>query len=343
MTISFKPKQVTKRLLTALPARAKEVITGRYGLDDNAKKQTLESIGKKYGITRERVRQIEAYSLSLIRKSEVYEQEGPTFKELHNFVKSKGGLMKTQELLNSLSTDKSTQNHFSFLLALGDGFYHHKEDDELHHHWHVDKDLAKNIQNSLKKVYNDLSDDEIVPEAKLIDKFLTYCKDVNEEYKDAEILKRWLSMSKLIGKNPLGEWGKIDSSNVSTKSVRDYAYLVIRQHGSPIHFKEVAKKISEVFGKKAHVATTHNELIKDKRFVLVGRGLYALREWGYASGVVRDVIANVIRKYGKMTKEEIVKQVLKERFVKENTVLINLQNSRHFSKDKDGKYSIKGE
>ncbi len=341
MSISFKPKQVTKRLLSALPPRAREVIVGRYGLGDDAKKQTLESIGQKYDITRERVRQIEAYSLNLIRKSEVYLKESSVFKELHDFIKRRGGIVPSHDLLPAISADKTVQNHVLFLLSLGDKFSSHKEDESFHHRWHIDEGLSTIIHNSLQKVYNDLGDEEIIPESKLIDNFLTYCKNINEEYKQEEILKRWLSMSKLIGKNPLGEWGRINSANVSTKSVRDYAYLVIRQHGEPMHFREVAKKIQETFSKKAHVATTHNELIKDKRFVLVGRGLYALREWGYSSGIVRDVIADVIRKYGKMTKEEVVKKVLQERFVKENTVLINLQNSRYFVKDKDNKYSVK--
>jgi DNA-directed RNA polymerase delta subunit len=125
---------------------------------------------------------------------------------------------------------------------------------------------------------------------------------------------------------------------VNAKGMRDYAFLVIRKHGSPIHFKEVAKAISQYFDKKAHVATTHNELIKDPRFVLVGRGLYALAEWGYMSGVVKDVIKKIIDKEGPLTKEEIVKKVLKERYVKENTILVNLQNNKFFKKDKEGRY-----
>jgi len=114
----------------------------------------------------------------------------------------------------------------------------------------------------------------------------------------------------------------------------------MRKHGSPIHFREVAKAISEMFNKKAHVATTHNELIKDPRFVLVGRGLYALTEWGYLSGVVKDVIKKVIDKNGPMTKDEIIDKVLKERYVKKNTIIVNLQNPKFFKKDKDGRYSI---
>ena len=96
----------------------------------------------------------------------------------------------------------------------------------------------------------------------------------------------------------------------------------------------------KLFNKKAHIATTHNELIKDKRFVLVGRGLYALAEWGYLSGVVKDVIKKVLDKHGPLPKDEIIQKVLKERFVKENTILVNLQNNKFFKKDKDGRYHL---
>ena len=122
--------------------------------------------------------------------------------------------------------------------------------------------------------------------------------------------------------------------------MRDYAFLVIRKHGSPIHFRDVADSITKVFNKKAHVATTHNELIKDPRFVLVGRGLYALAEWGYMSGVVRDVIKKVIEKNGPLTRQEVIDKVLKERYVKENTIVVNLQNPKFFKKDEVGKYHL---
>jgi thioredoxin reductase len=107
-----------------------------------------------------------------------------------------------------------------------------------------------------------------------------------------------------------------------------------------MHFTEVARIIGETFGKKAHIATCHNELIKDDRFVLVGRGLYALKEWGYMSGIVREVIEEVIKKNGPLTKDEIIEKVLKERYVKPNTILVNIQNPKYFKKDKAGKYSM---
>ena len=114
---------------------------------------------------------------------------------------------------------------------------------------------------------------------------------------------------------------------------------MMRKHGSPMHFREVAEAITNTFEKKCHTATCHNELIKDNRFVLVGRGMYALSEWGYKPGVVRDVIKEILKREGPRTKEEVVDKVLKERYLKKNTILVNLQNPKYFKKNKDKKYS----
>ncbi|MBX4195516.1 hypothetical protein KW796_00965 [Candidatus Parcubacteria bacterium] len=337
-TLSFKPKAVTKRLLSVLSKRGQDVIENRYGLGVKATRMTLDAIGKKYEITRERVRQIENHSLTIIRKSKEYKDLRPVFDELKALVLELGGIVSEKDLLKHLSKDQSTQNHLNFLLVIGEEFIREKEDEEFKHRWHVDPELAKRIQGALRKLYSKLSDDELVLESDLIDDFLEEVKDLNDKYKNEEVIKRWLSISNKIGKNPLGEWGRATSPNVNAKGMRDYAFLVIRKHGSPIHFKEVAKAISQYFDKKAHVATTHNELIKDPRFVLVGRGLYALAEWGYMSGVVKDVIKKILEKEGPLTKDEVIKKVLKERYVKENTIMVNLQNPKYFKKDPSGRY-----
>lgn len=337
-TITFKPKQVTKRLLSVLGERGRDVMSSRYGLGKTADKMTLEAIGKKYGITRERVRQIENHALQSIRKSKEFEKEKKVFEELESLMNSLGGIMVEEDLLNHITKDKTTHNHLAFLLILGDRFKKKREDDHFKHRWYVDEELSERVHASLHNLYSNLSDEDLVSESDIMASFLEHLKEVSDEYKKEEILKRWLSISKTIGKNPLGEWGKTVSPNVNAKGMRDYAFLVIRKHGSPIHFTEVADRITKLFGKKAHVATTHNELIKDPRFVLVGRGLYALSEWGYISGVVKDVIKKVLEKHGPLPKEKIIEKVLNERYVKENTILVNLQNPKFFKKDKEGKY-----
>jgi hypothetical protein len=338
--INFKPKQASKALIGALSPRSRDVMTKRYGLGKDFEPMTLDAIGKTYGITRERVRQIENHALAVIRKSKQYAEQKPVFDEIETVIHSLGGIVVEQDLLDYVSSDSSIQSHINFILVVGHPFNKVKEDEDFKHRWFIDNTLADKVHNALKKLYSTLKDEDLLSEPDIIKSFLEQIEDVSEKYKSEEIAKRWLALSKKIGKNTLGEWGKSESSNISTKGMRDYAYLIIRKHGSPIHFREVAKIITDVFKIKAHVATCHNELIKDPRFVLVGRGLYALSEWGYMSGVVKDVIKKILEKNGPLTKAEVIQKVLKERYVKENTIVINLQNPKYFKKNKEGKYEI---
>lgn len=339
-TITFKPKQVTKKILSGLQPRAYEVIINRFGLSDDTQRKTLEAIGKKYGITRERVRQIENTAMSFIRKSDTFKNENQIFEELKKLVDAMGAIVSEQELLTHLSKDKLTQNYLHFFLTLGNDFFKHKEDDHFKTHWTIDSDTANKIRATLDNIYDNLSDDQLISEGDLISRFLSEVSEISEQYRNEEIARRWLSISKKLSKNPLGEWGKTASPGIKTRGVKDYAYLMMKKHGSPMHFREVAKAVFETFNKKCHIATCHNELIKDKRFVLVGRGIYALAEWGYKTGVVKDVIRDLLKKNGPMKKEDIIEQVMKERYLKKNTILVNLQNAKYFKKNKNGEYTI---
>jgi hypothetical protein len=340
MATSYKAKQISKKLLAELGERALDVVSNRFGLTPDAERKTLESIGQKYGITRERVRQIESAALSSIRKSESFEEAGTAFDELHQIIHGLGGMVSEEEILSHVAKDQASQNHVHFHLTLADHFEDHRENDHFKKRWSVRGDVADQVHDALKKLYKSISLNELLSEEELVSRFVDQLENVAEEVKDEEIVRRWLRLSKKIGSNPLGEWGRADSKSVNVRGVKDYAFLVMRRHGSPMHFREVAQAITDTFGKKTHPATTHNELIKDARFVLVGRGLYGLREWGYKPGVVADVIREIIEKEGPLSKDEIVDKVLKERYLKRNTILVNLQNPKKFKKNKDGKYTV---
>lgn len=338
--LTFKPKDVTKKLLAVLAPRAREVVGKRYGLEDGNKRQTLESIGQKYGITRERVRQIENAALAAIKKSPEFKTFDPIFDQLKQVLHDHGGIVHEDQFLEAVAKDQASQNHIHFLLVLGEAFTKLKEDDEFHHRWTVDARLADKVHNSIRNLCQNFSESDLVSEPELISSFLNELKDVTKDPEVKEFAKSWISLSKRIGKNPLGEWGLSQSPNVHMRGIRDYAFLVLRKHGSPMHFTEVASEITKMFGKKAHPATCHNELIKDKRFVLVGRGLYALTEWGYSRGIVSEVIKNILDKEGPLSRDEVIAKVKKERYVKDNTIMVNLQNNKLFKKTKDGKYTL---
>lgn len=336
--LSFDTTTLVKRLLAEVPERAREVLVHRFGLGASAERETLEAIGERWGITRERVRQIEAAGIEAIRTSKAFEDATPSFDELAERIRAMGGIVHEEELLASLATDEKSRNRIRFLLVVGSAFFRERETDDFYARWHVDPSTAEAVHKALSRLYSSLDDTQVLAEKEIIDRFLEELKDVNEAYRDEEVLKRWLSLSKSIAANPLSEWGKASSPAIRTKGIRDYAYLVIKRHGQPMHFSDVAKAIGTLFAKEAHVATTHNELIKDERFVLVGRGLYALSEWGYQPGVVRDVIRDVLASKGPLTREEVIEEVKKVRYVKDNTILVNLNDPKHFKKSKDGTY-----
>lgn len=337
--VSFDSAAVVKKLLAEVPERAREVLTLRFGLEGAGERETLEAIGERWGITRERVRQIEASGIESVRASKSFKTTEAAFEELRVYIEKLGGIVVEEHLLERLAADEKARNRFRFLLVVGSAFFRERETDEFYARWHVDHKTADKVHKALSSLYGSLSDDEVLIESHLFDRFLTELKDVNDAYRDEEVLKRWLSISKTISANPLAEWGRAHAPAIRTKGIRDYAYLVIKKKGSPMHFKDVATAISEMFSKKAHVATTHNELMKDERFVLVGRGLYALSEWGYTPGVVRDVIRDILAKKP-LTREQVLDEVKKVRYVKDNTILVNLNDPRYFKRQKNGTYAV---
>ncbi len=339
-SISFKPKNVTKKLLLALSPRAQDVLTKRYGLDSDLQSHTLEAIGQIYGITRERVRQIENHAIASIQKSDTYKEFLESFEELRVAVAELGSVIAEQQLLGTLTKDAVNKNHLFFILVLGTPFTRKKEDDNFHHRWFVEENVADEVEKALGKIHASLEEDELLSEEDILKSFVEHLDEEVAKNYDEDTLRRWLSLSKKIARNPLGEWGASSSPNVRAKGIRDFAYLAVKRHGSPMHFREVAKAIEALFAREAHIATCHNELIKDKRFVLVGRGLYALTEWGYSAGVVKDVLRDILKKEGALSRNEIIDKVRKERYVKDNTIIVNLQDVALFRKLPDGRYTL---
>ena len=337
--LSFIPKNITKELLSGLPERSRKVLIDRYGLSAKGESRTLDAIGQEYGITRERIRQIENHGLSTVRDSDAYEAEQSTLEDLKKVIHTLGGILAEETLLSQVAKSESDHNHLVFLLTVGHHFDYAREDSDFKARWHIDEQLAEQVENALTALYESIEANRLTTEEDFLQVFSKHLKQEGVKSRPDDVLVRWLLISKRIGKNPLGECGRLDSPHVRIKNTRDFAYLTLKRHGSPMHFTEVAKGIEKLFGRETHPATTHNELIKDNRFVLVGRGLYALKEWGYEPGVVRDVIKGILEREGPLTREEIVDRVKRERYVKDATIAVNLQNSM-FMRSPDGKYAI---
>ena len=336
---NFEYKKICSNLIKGLPDRVSDVLVRRFGLK-SGNKETLEAIGQSYDITRERVRQIEEEGFSKVKPKIKEYQE--VFDYFADYLKPFGGVKKEDVLLSSLG-GKKYQSHVYFLLTLAQDFERHFEDKDFYSFWAKGKESV----DSAKKVVA-LAVDKLKEHKKpvTLDELLKIQKNELSKVCGAkECFNSYIEISKNIQGNPDGQIGLADWVEINPRGIKDKAYLVIKKAGKSLHFTDVAKMIENLAffsQKKVHTATVHNELIKDSRFVLVGRGLYGLKEWGYEPGVVREIIAKVLKEAKTpLAKDEIVEKVLKQRMVKENTVFLNLQNKNYFVKDSTGKYAVK--
>jgi len=328
--MKFNYQKICKDLTKGLDTRTSDIIERRFGL--KGKKETLEAIGSSYNITRERVRQIEAEGFSKIRPR--LNDNKAVFDYFYKSLVDFGKLNKEQSLLEYLGGDKF-QNHIFFLLTNADSFDRSAENDKLYSFWTVDKKAVNEAQKVIKSTIERFKKEK---------KTLSLDDLLKKQSLSKNVFISYIGISKHIQKDPEGRFGLANWLEINPKGIKDKAYLVLNKEKTPLHFTEVASKIEKLpypGHNKIHTATVHNELIKDNRFVLIGRGLYALKEWGYESGVVRDVIIKTLKTSKKpLSKEEILKKVLAQRFVKENTVVLNLQNKNYFLRDNKGRYSI---
>ncbi|HVY67699.1 MAG TPA: hypothetical protein VHA30_02305, partial [Patescibacteria group bacterium] len=165
-----------------------------------------------------------------------------------------------------------------------------------------------------------------------------------EELPDKVVLN-YLELTVEIEKNVYGHWGLSLWKEVTPKDVGDKAYLVMKHHKQPEHYSAITEMINKANfdGRTAYKETVHNELIKDPRFILIGRGIYALSEWGYKPGVVADVIVEILKQAGQpLPKDKIIEEVMKRRMVKKNTILVGLSNKKFFKKVGKNAYALAG-
>ncbi len=332
-------------LISGLSPRQKDIIEQRFGL--NGKKRTLATVGKKYSLTRERVRQIESASLkSISEKLKKNQAAGRIIEDAINHLKKVGGVMRENVFLNELrglfKTNTITGEQLKFIFEVFKTPLHQIEEKNFYSFWYLNKEsqkLAVDFINKLEKFIADKKE-ELITHKKFDELFAQVVKSHN--VKDF-IALNYASISKKFGVSPFGDFGLTHWEEITPKTARARAYLILKKHSAPLHFKEIAKKINELKLNKRHALyqTIHNELIKDPRFVLVGRGMYGLSEFGLKPGIAKDVIMRILKTKGPLHKEEVVDLVKQERFLKDNTILLNLQNRRHFKRMPDGKYSVK--
>lgn len=313
--------------------RDRDILLRRYGIATGST-QTLEEIGKDMGITRERVRQIEKAAITKIRQQ--FNHDHQLNDILIAITNDKGGIIGFASLMNQLDLDGKMQPHLSFLIKINPKFTFVDKNDG-----HADLLFLSDIYNEsgVRKLHEQLV--TVVSESGKPSRFDKFSKKLDPKHNSAALQELALASTDIA--NLDNTWGLSIWPEVNPKSIRDKIYLVLKKNARPMHFSEISTKISELKANPKDVTTqaVHNELIKDGRFVLIGRGIYALGEWGYNPGTVADIIEEILKEKSPLSKEDIITRVLARRQVKTTTIALNLQEKPQFTKDKNDLYSLK--
>lgn len=318
--------------------REREIITRRFGLYD--RKETLEQIGELLGITRERVRQLEK---AILIRLKIASEEGkiPNVQTLEKIIvrelSEMGRLATVSDLTDKLTekADNLKRSRVAFIAELAPHLTVVNENDNYRYAVGISE------YGDEKKLRTAI--DEIVKTIKKHGEPLTIDQLHDQlDYEHPSIVRALASVSKHLS-NLKDMWGLNKWPTVNPKNIRDKIYVILAENGKPLHFSEIADAIKDSSFSRKNVTTQaiHNELIKDKRFVLIGRGIYALDSWGYSKGTVADTIADILRKSTEpLHRDEIVKRVLKNRQVKETTILLNLQSKPQFKRVAKATYAL---
>jgi hypothetical protein len=318
--------------------REREIITRRFGLFD--RRETLEQIGELLGITRERVRQLEKAILIRL-KIAAEENKVPAINEVERTIirdlSETGRVARIQDLTERLSQGSNARHraHVAFIAELSPNLVVVGENDHYHH------SVGIKEHGDDKKIKADV--DEIVKTIKKHGEPLQI-EELHSKLKheNPTQVRALASTSKHLA-HLKDNWGLTKWPTVNPKNIRDKIYVILAENGTPMHFSDIAKTIKESDFKRKDVTTQaiHNELIKDKRFVLIGRGIYALDNWGFSKGTVADIITDVLKSAKEpLHRDEIVKRVLKSRQVKETTILLNLQSKSQFKRVAKATYAL---
>lgn len=366
----FDPVGVVSLLFKNLLKREQEVLKRRFALD-GATRDTLEKIGREYAITRERVRQIEASGLRKIRailKDEKEKLNARIVEDTMETVLSEyGGIMREDLMLDEVlgnvrsSRDELYRKNLLFLLTylLEEHDRIMRAEANISHEpfWYLSDIEIEKVRSSIDTLVNFLSAhgnpvvlDELIGKIRVWDPGneanqgnCLYMDNNFENNKFRNFVLSQLNISKSVNQNILDQWGLVEWSTVVPRRMNDKIYLALKKENKPLHFAQIAEKINEINfdRKKAYPATVHNELILDPKYILVGRGVYALREWGYTDGTVSEVIRKFLEKAAKpLSKDEIMEEVLKQRLVRKATIALALNDRSKFMVDEKGRYSL---
>lgn len=342
-------REAARTMLGLLDERSRRILDARYGLT-RGEPQTLQAVGDSEHLTRERIRQIEASATASLRApgSALPELVLRARAGLRDLLSSLGGATTEQTLVDAVGGGNGQDRcALRFVLSTLPDVTEASETQRTYVHWTLadtrngDQGAEAQTLEGILEVAAQLLQraNRVLPEKE----FLANVREAVKVNLTEDALRSLLGVGKIIVRTPFGEWGLKGWVETTPRSAGDKAYVVLKRFGKPLHFTAVAAEINRVgfTGKRVHPQTVHNELIRSKRFVLVGRGIYGLREWGFEPGTVADVLVRVLSSANRpMSRQDLIDAALKQRLVKRNTVLLALQNRSLFRDAGNGMYAL---
>lgn len=321
-----------KRLLGLLSKKEKDVIERRFAIG-HTNRETLDRIGKRYSVTRERIRQIESVAIQkLIRIS-----QDKSIRVLHDLAQQTladhGGAMFEDLLISEMlkhidEPSKVDINSLKFTLKVSRSVQKQEKNQFHRTFWHTQETTAAVVKAAMKDVKKFLSQQKTVQSFEKINEAL------QDKHPEA-LLRSAMHIDWNLMEVETGAWGLKSWRFINPRSIKDCIQIVLKNNEKPMHFSDIMQAITADFPdrKKVTPQASHNELIRHDEFVLVGRGLYGLREWGLAAGTVCDLIRSVlIENGGSMKRQDIIQKVLDKRDVRLGTISLSLQKYPFFKR-----------
>lgn len=328
-------------LLKVLSEKEYSVLFKRYGLK-NSRAMTLAAVGEEYAITRERVRQIQENGIKKLQRNAVNTDLVNIHEWLQGTLKDHGGLMKAQtlvdELVQLLPQESDSMAELLLICELCSDVRHEHNKVDFEPHFRFTNISFSQIKSISTKIIDVLrKEDNILSLAKLVSEV-----SANLGFANKKLIEACLRIDRRLSIDDRGI-SLISWRHINPKTLFDKINFILNNSMEPMHFSQIAEKISaEKFdGKSVSVQAVHNELINNPLFVLIGRGIYALKTWGYKEGTVSDVIESILSKKGPMHLYDLTQEVLQRRKVKPVTVQINLNSKKSkFRRTRDGLYEL---
>ena len=330
-------EELLSSLFLVLTDKESTVIKRRFALQ-GSQKQTLERIGKHFNVTRERIRQIESIALGKLRRTVRTTRLDEVNELAKTILQQNGGVMREDtlvtEVLKLIENSKDIDGSILRLsFSIDNEMQKGSKSNTFVPFWRLDslsmqdiQMIVNNIVKILRKRKSCMQADEIVSAIQALNLF-------EGKVPSRELIISSMTIDERLREIPEG-WGLTEWRFVRPRSIRDKVEIILKKSGEPLHFMDIANHIREADfdHKNVTVQAVHNELIRYPQFVLVGRGLYALKEWGYEPGTVADVIERILIDKGPLSKKEIIAEVAKQRTVKVGTISLNLQKMPYFKR-----------